>query len=70
MRKENLWAAFKYFDIENLGYITPNHLKKALIKAGMEITDEEAQNLIDNADLKHQNRIEFEEFTKFMMRNS
>jgi len=42
MRKENLWAAFKYFDIENLGYITPDHLKRALIKAGMEITDEEA----------------------------
>lgn len=34
----------------------------------MNLTDEEVHNLLRRADLRHNNRIEFDEFVKFMTR--
>ena len=31
---DGLWLAFKYFDIENRGYITKDNFSNALIRAG------------------------------------
>lgn len=40
LNKEVLWAAFKYFDVENCGQISAEGIQKAMMKVGRDITVE------------------------------
>jgi calcium-dependent protein kinase len=60
-KKEQLWAAFRTFDKDNSGEITPAELKEVLQK-----TDKEIQDLINEVDTNRDGKIDFEEFTAMM----
>mmetsp|Transcript_13358 Transcript_13358/g.6522 ORF Transcript_13358/g.6522 Transcript_13358/m.6522 type:complete len:80 (-) Transcript_13358:25-264(-) len=66
MNEERLWVAFKYFDVDNSGYITADNLKEAMRKAGKQITDEEVEDMISVVDVKENQVIDFEEFKNMM----
>ena len=59
-------AAFKLYDINNDGYITASELKTVMLSTGEDISDADAQNMIDMADTDGDSRISFEEFRRFL----
>ena len=56
IKKEKLLQAFKYFDIDDSGYIDAGDLKKALLRCGKKIVnEEEIEKIIE--EVNHDNRI-------------
>lgn len=66
MNKEKLWGAFKYFDVDNTGFITLKNLREATARGGKKIGDEVLKSWIKENDIKNDNKISFEEFQKMM----
>lgn len=67
MKQENVWAAFKRFDIvrnmqENQGFITRENLKKAMEKTGIEVKDNDILAIMEELQLKNPNQLDFQEF--------
>jgi len=62
MTDEILFNAFKYFDKENSGYITAENLALAFQHAGYQIDPSEVTEMIKEFDIKHESRIDFDEF--------
>jgi len=52
MNEERLWIAFKYFDIDNSGFITADNLMEAMKKVGKVMSEQEVAEMIQEADLK------------------
>ena len=75
MKQENVWAAFKKFDIvcnmqDNKGFITRENLKKALEKTGIEISDQDVSEMMNGLKLKNLNQVDFKEFCLVLDCNS
>lgn len=65
MRKEKLEAAFKYFDIDNSGYIDSTDIKNALLRSGQKIVNEEAiTSIVEEVCHDNKGKISFEIFLK------
>lgn len=62
MTDEILFNAFKYFDKENTGYITAANLALAFQHAGYQIDPREVAEMIKEFNIKHESRIDFDEF--------
>ncbi|XP_010024216.1 calmodulin-like protein 11 [Eucalyptus grandis] len=64
--EEELKEAFKVFDKDQDGYISPSELRHVMINLGEKLTEEEAQQMISEADLDGDGQVDFEEFVKLM----
>lgn len=61
---DSLWLAFKYFDIENQGYITKDNFNNALMRAGWELTSNEVDEMLTEYGLENLDKLFFEQFCK------
>ncbi|KAL6132550.1 hypothetical protein ACLB2K_064791 [Fragaria x ananassa] len=64
---EELKEAFKVFDKDQDGYISPNELRNVMINLGEKLTDEEAEQMIREADLDGDGLVNYEEFVTMML---
>ena len=58
--EENLKSTFRVFDKDGNGYITRAELKQAMNKIDPTITDEEIDEMLDEADTNKDGRINYE----------
>ena len=65
LSEEKLTAAFKLFDTDGNGTISPTELKQVLSSSG-KITDEAIEEILKQADKNNDGEIEFDEFCKLM----
>ncbi|ELU01786.1 hypothetical protein CAPTEDRAFT_222210 [Capitella teleta] len=68
-REKDIREAFRIFDRDGDGYITALELHETLNTLGEVLTKEEADNMMMEADANGDGRIDYEEFTKVMLRN-
>ncbi len=64
-KEEKLWAAFKYFDQDGSGFITPDEIIDALKSQNLTYNEEEIRTVFKNKELKGK-KLDFEEFKKFI----
>eukprot|EP00955_Chlamydomonas_euryale_P060389 357708-Chlamydomonas_euryale.AAC.6 len=60
--REEIMKAFKLFDDDNTGFITLKNLKRVAKELGENLTDEELQEMIDEADRNGDGHIDEDEF--------
>jgi calcium-dependent protein kinase len=65
MSEEKLTAAFKLFDTDGNGTISPDELKTVISSSG-QISDETIDHILKQADENNDGEIEFDEFCKLM----
>ncbi|KAF8024496.1 hypothetical protein BT93_F1618 [Corymbia citriodora subsp. variegata] len=65
--EEELKEAFKVIDKDQDGYISPNELKRVMIKLGEKLTEEELEEMMREADLDGDGQINYEEFIRMML---
>jgi len=65
--EEELRRAFKLFDVNGDGTITAVELRKMMQNLGSDLTPDEVELLIREADYDGNGELDLEEFTKFMM---
>ncbi|OAY42108.1 calmodulin-like protein 11 isoform X2 [Manihot esculenta] len=65
--EEELKEAFKVFDKDQDGYISPNELRHVMINLGEKLTDEEVEQMIREADLDGDGQVNYEEFVRMML---
>ncbi|KAJ9185846.1 hypothetical protein P3X46_005433 [Hevea brasiliensis] len=65
--EEELKEAFKVFDKDQDGYISPNELRHVMINLGEKLTDEEVELMIREADLDGDGQVNYEEFVRMML---
>ncbi|WAR18955.1 CAM2B-like protein [Mya arenaria] len=63
---EELKAAFRMFDKDCNGYISPAELRYAMTMLGERLTDEEVNEMIKEADIDGDGQVNYEEFVKMM----
>ncbi|XP_035677686.1 calmodulin-like [Branchiostoma floridae] len=61
---DSAMAAFKMFDKDNSGYIDKNEIIQGMAQLGMQVTEEEAEEMLQEADTDGDGRINYEEFAK------
>ncbi|XP_054800868.1 calmodulin-like [Prosopis cineraria] len=59
--------AFKAFDIDQDGYISPTELRRVMITVGERVTDEELEQMIRIADLDGDGLVDYQEFVRMML---
>jgi len=64
---EELIEAFKVFDRDCSGFISAQNLRLVMTNLGEKLTDEEVDEMVCEADLDGDGRINYEEFVKMMM---
>ncbi|XP_076635399.1 uncharacterized protein LOC143348714 [Colletes latitarsis] len=64
--KEEVLRAFRLFDYDNTGKITFKNLQTVARQIGDDVTDEELQEMIDEADVDGDGEISQEEFFRIM----
>ncbi|CAK9143770.1 unnamed protein product [Ilex paraguariensis] len=67
---EEFKEAFKVFDRDQDGYISALELREVMINLGERLTDEEAEQMIREADLDGDGLVSYEEFVRMMMASS
>ncbi|KAH9687926.1 calmodulin-like protein 11 [Citrus sinensis] len=65
--QEELKEAFKVFDKDQDGYISPNELRHVMMNLGEKLTDEELEQMILEADLDGDGQVNYEEFARMML---
>jgi len=66
--EEVLQAAFRRFDAEGTGFLSGESLKRVMAQLGGEnLTDQEIEEIIQEADIDGDQRISYEEFVKVVM---
>merc|ERR1719347_1988328 len=68
--KEEILKAFKLFDDDDSGKITFTNLKRVAAELGENLTDEELQEMIDEADREGDGEVNQEEFLRIMKKTS
>jgi calmodulin len=64
---EELKEAFKVFDKDQNGFISAAELRHVMINLGEKLTDEEVNQMIQEADINGDGQVDYEEFVKMMM---
>eukprot|EP00873_Tetraselmis_striata_P016298 jgi/Tetstr1/436562/TSEL_002716.t1 len=67
--EEDIREAFKLLDRDGNGYLSAKELRYVLTNAGEPLTDAEADNILGDADVDRDGRINFEEFVKMLAEN-
>ncbi|XP_022720056.1 calmodulin-2/4-like isoform X1 [Durio zibethinus] len=65
--EEELKEAFRVFDKDQDGYISPNELRQVMINIGEKLTDEELEQMIREADMDGDGQVNYEEFVRMML---
>ncbi|XVF42181.1 hypothetical protein PTKIN_Ptkin01aG0339300 [Pterospermum kingtungense] len=65
--EEELKEAFRVFDRDQDGYISPHELRQVMINIGVKVTDEELEQMIREADLDGDGQVNYEEFLRMML---
>ncbi|XP_037637883.1 calmodulin-like [Sebastes umbrosus] len=60
-------ATFRIFDKDGCGYISAAELRQVMTNLGEKLTDEEVDEMIREADIDGDGRVNYEEFVKMMM---
>nr|XP_045058406.2 centrin-4 isoform X1 [Desmodus rotundus] len=68
--KEELLKSFKLFDDDDTGSITLNNIKRVAQELGENLTDDELQEMLDEADRDGDGEINEEEFLRMMQKTS
>ncbi len=63
---EELYYAFKKFDLDNSGYISVKELRQILAKIGQHYSEEQIHELVSMVDADHDGRLNFKEFVRLM----
>eukprot|EP00828_Plagiopyla_frontata_P007965 TRINITY_DN13872_c0_g1_i1.p1 TRINITY_DN13872_c0_g1~~TRINITY_DN13872_c0_g1_i1.p1 ORF type:complete len:233 (-),score=43.31 TRINITY_DN13872_c0_g1_i1:103-801(-) len=66
LNSDSLWAAFKYFDIDNRNFITNKNLRDALARSGRKYANQELDQWIREIDYEHTGKVTFDQFTDMM----
>ena len=64
--EEELKSAFNLMDLDHNGYITKDELAESLKAMGHNMSAEEVEQLIKEADLNGDGKVDFEEFKAIM----
>lgn len=67
--EEELIEAFKVFDRDGNGLISPGELKHAMNNLGEKMTDEEIEMIIEAGDLDKDGVVNYQDFVKMMLGN-
>lgn len=62
--KDSLWQAFKYFDIDNSGFITLENLKEVFSRRGEKLSKNDFKKIMKDYELGEKESISFEDFCK------
>lgn len=62
LTKERIWAAFKFFDVDNTDFISIDNINDAMKRAGREFTEEEINHMLEECDILEDGKISFDEF--------
>merc|ERR1712183_240382 len=65
---EELAEAFKIFDKDGSGFIDAKELKNVMEGLGEDLTDEEIDEMVKEADLNGDGKISYDEFVKMMVK--
>jgi calmodulin len=65
--EKDLVETFKFYDINNTGYITASNLMHAMEKLGCRMTSMEAEEMLREADLDCDGRLDYRDFRRMMM---
>jgi len=68
--EEELLSAFKVFDKDGNGFISPTELRRIMMNLGETLTDEEVDEMIRGADMDGDGQINYEEFVTMTMSSS
>merc|ERR1711972_1081826 len=68
--KEEILKAFRLFDDDETGFITLKNLRRVAKEIGENMTDEELQEMIDEADRDGDGQVSEEEFLRIMKKTS
>ncbi|KAJ8780456.1 hypothetical protein J1605_011720 [Eschrichtius robustus] len=68
--KEEILKAFKLFDDDNTGSISVNNIKRVAKELGENLTDDELQEVLDEADHDGDGEINEEEFLRMMQKTT
>lgn len=63
---DDLRAAFKVFDKDGNGFISPQELRQVMINLGEKLSEEEIDSMIREADSNGDGQVDFEEFARMM----
>ena len=63
---EEMLKAFRLFDDDESGYITFKNLKRIALELGESISDEELQEMIDEADPSGKGKVSQDDFCRIM----
>lgn len=64
--REELKIAFRFYDYDGLGYITPTVLKEILLELDQNLTEGELNDIVEEVDSDGSGSIDFEEFMEMM----
>lgn len=65
--EQNMWEAFKVFDIDNSGVVTASNLKEVFRVMNKNYNDEAITQMINEADTKDDKVVSFEEFKAMLL---
>ncbi|RDX63487.1 Calmodulin-like protein 8, partial [Mucuna pruriens] len=65
--EEELKEAFRLFDKDQDGYISPTELLSVMRNIGVKVTEEELEHMIRVADLDGDGRVNYQEFVRMMV---
>ncbi|XP_031100602.1 calmodulin-3-like [Ipomoea triloba] len=65
--EEEFKAAFRIFDKDHNGLISPDELRQVMKNLGQRLTDKEVEEMIKEADVDNDGQIDYHEFVKVMM---
>ena len=68
--EKELWKAFTLFDDDDTGSISLNNIKRVAKELGEDLTEEEFQEMLDEADHDGDGEIKEEEFLKMMQKTT
>ncbi|KAK8942657.1 hypothetical protein KSP39_PZI009012 [Platanthera zijinensis] len=66
-KEDELSEVFKVFDRDQNGFISAKELKTVMISLGEKLTDEEAEQMIKEADLDGDGKVNYHDFLTTMM---
>jgi calmodulin len=64
--EDQIREAFKIFDKENSGFVSAEELKHVMLNLGEKLTQEEVDEMLRQANVKNDGRINYAEFAKVM----
>jgi calmodulin len=65
--ENDLIETFKFYDVNSTGYITTSNLMYAMERLGCKLTPAEAEEMIREADLDGDGRMDYRDFRRVMM---